>query len=358
MRYIKLINEYNTDEIYKHYQDVDKKVFDRITKVPKKTIFIKWLLNLYKENKFKIEDMEKADIYLSIFNKPNVFPKLGGLNTINKLDSIQDLHTLIKPFNKVEYLNKEDKDEFIKDECFIKEFKNYDLYIPKTHEESKFLGKGTQWCTAADSEESSKTFDEYIKEGKLFIFINKNVDIHTKYQIHIRKAQFMDEDDNSATDTFDYQNNMDIINFFMNEYYDGSANMTVEDIKEESDDTDSDKLFQIFNIAYIYQYYSDCDLIYHDYNHYDSMQVTYSYHIDITDTGELYDDIIKMFDNSVDISLDTKLEDITLDFLLQNGKYIYVNSMLGNNLPKYDGYTYMKTTKDTTVKDLFDWLYL
>lgn len=85
MRYIKLINEYNTDEIYKHYQDVDKKVFDRITKVPKKTIFIKWLLSLYKDKKFKIEDMEKADRYISIFNKPNVFPKVGGLNAINKL---------------------------------------------------------------------------------------------------------------------------------------------------------------------------------------------------------------------------------------------------------------------------------
>jgi hypothetical protein len=244
------------DKIYQYYSDdINKKDFDIITKTPKKTIYNKWLLDLYKKKKLKLEDIEKADKYISIFDKPNVYNKLGGLKIIDTLDSIQQLFKLIKPFYKIEYLDDKDKEEFIKEKCLVKEFNNFYLYIPTTHEESKYLGTGTQWCTAADSDESEKTFEEYIKEDSLFILISKT-NPKEKYQIHIRQSQFMNVNDETAKDTFDYNNNLDIIDYFMTYNMDGIPYMGVEDIKSEDEDSTSEKLFQIFNIAYIYQYYS------------------------------------------------------------------------------------------------------
>lgn len=350
MRYIKLINEYNAANLYQYYKDdIDKAAFDRITKVPKRTIYIKWLLNLYKNKKFKLEDIEKADKYISIFDKPNVYKELGGVKIIDTLGNIQELFKLIKPFYKVEYLDDKDKEEFIIKKCFKKEFKNFDLYIPTTHEESRWLGKGTQWCTAADSAESLGYFDSYTIDGNLYILISKT-NPEVKYQIHIRQAQFMNLNDNPADD-FDYNNNMDIIDYFMTENLDGIPYMGVEDIKSEEDDSTSEKLFQIFNIAYIYQYYSSDHLIY---SCFDGMNVTHSYRIDSMDNDE---DIFTMFNNLTEVTSETKITDITNDFLIQYENKIYVNSMLGKHLPKHDGYVYMDTTDDTTIQDLIEWLF-
>ncbi len=354
MRYIKLINEYNAANLYQYYKDdIDKAAFDRITKVPKRTIYIKWLLNLYKNKKFKLEDIEKADKYISIFDKPNVYKELGGLKMVGTLDNIQELFGLIKPYYKVEYLDDKDKEEFIKEKCLVKEFKHFNMYIPNTHEESIWLGNGTQWCTAADSDESLGYFDSYTKEGNLYILISKT-DPKEKYQIHIRQTQFMNLNDETAKDTFDYSNNMDIIDYFMTENLDGIPYMGIEDIKSEEDDSTSEKLFQIFNIAYIYQYYSSDHLIYSCFDYYDGMNVTHSYRIDSMDNDE---DIFTMFNNLTEVTSETKITDITNDFLIQYENKIYVNSMLGKHLPKHDGYVYMDTTDDTTIQDLIEWLF-
>ena len=89
------ICEYNVEKLYQYNNDIDKNAFDVITNTPKKTIYINWLLNLYRNKKLKLEDMQKADMYIKIFNNPNVYNKLGGINIINNLKSIQELFKLI-----------------------------------------------------------------------------------------------------------------------------------------------------------------------------------------------------------------------------------------------------------------------
>ena len=362
--YIKLINEYNADKLYKHYQEVDKKAFDIITKEPKKTIYIQWLLDLYKNHKFKLEDIEKANKYLSIFNNPNVYKKLGGINKINKLKSIQELFELIEPYYKVENINSNDKDEFIENKCFVKEFKNYKLYIPNTYEESRYLGRGTQWCTAADSKDGEETFHQYTKNEneQLLVLINKSNN-KIKYQIHFETVQFTDAKDNTATDTFDYVNNTDIIDYFMTNYFD--LEVYNGDSDDNYDNYDnyyvSDKLFQIFNVAYIYQYYSEDHYMFHYFDHYDESEVTRTRNIDPIDydnNDELYKGILNIFNYIEDeIDLDTKVVDTEYDFMLQYRNRIFVNSNFGNYIPKYDNYEYMNFNNNTTIKEMIDFVY-
>ena len=217
MNNLKLINEYNAEKLYNHYKDVDRKTFDIITNVPKKTIYIEWLINLYKHNNLKLEDMEKADKYISIFNKPNVYKKLGGILKIKELKSIQELFKLIKPYYTNKILNPSDKDDFILNKCFVKEFKNYNLYIPKSHEDAIYLGKNTQWCTSIDSKNGLFNFNQYTIDGDLYIFINKEKP-NVKYQLHIETAQFRNAYDETIFDdsSFVYRfvnNNEDIMNY-------------------------------------------------------------------------------------------------------------------------------------------------
>ena len=211
------ICEYNVEKLYQYNNDIDKNAFDVITNTPKKTIYINWLLNLYRNKKLKLEDMQKADMYIKIFNNPNVYNKLGGINIINNLKSIQELFKLIKPYYKIENVDKEHKNNFIYEKCFVKEFKNYNLYIPKTFKESQFLGKNTQWCTAQNGEDSKQTFYEYNSNGELYIFISKENPKY-KLQLHTYTAQFTDLDDESMFMSCSYliefiQDNEDIINY-------------------------------------------------------------------------------------------------------------------------------------------------
>jgi hypothetical protein len=235
MKHLKRIFEYNDDNLYQFYKDdIDKIAFDRITKTPKKTIYNKWLLDLYKKKKLKLEDIQKAEKYISIFDKPNVYKKLGGVIKIKELDSIQELFKLIQPYYKVEFLDNKDKEEFIKEKCLIKEFKNYYLYVPETHEESIWLGNGTQWCTAADSAESEQTFNSYVKQGKLYILISKT-DTKEKYQIHFQSGQFMDITDGDVMldDDFYDDDIDDIIRYFIDIYGCECYRIFMPDILEE-----------------------------------------------------------------------------------------------------------------------------
>lgn len=71
---------------------------------------------------------------------------------------------------------------------------NVKVIWPKTEKASCYYGQGTKWCTAAT--EADNMFDEYNKNGKLYVVIPKNPKyVGEKYQLHIETNSAMDEED-------------------------------------------------------------------------------------------------------------------------------------------------------------------
>ena len=142
-----------------------------------------WLYNLIKKNELKEEDFYKAKNYISLFNKfINRIPKES--RDINSFKSLNDLYDVIKEFegNEDAPTSKQDELRQIKEKEVKKVFENGDwlVMIPLTERASCLIGKGTQWCTAAD--ESNNMFDNYNSDGPLYVIVNK--DDNSKYQLH------------------------------------------------------------------------------------------------------------------------------------------------------------------------------
>lgn len=118
------------------------------------------------------------------------------LRDINKFKSYHDLRLALVPYAEV-VSNKEIKRSEIA--AFKTQIKIvYDgpegkIYIPTTKEASKYLGRGTKWCTAA---EVNNYFQMYNKDGPLYVFISPD---GQKRQLHISTAQFMNELDVSES---------------------------------------------------------------------------------------------------------------------------------------------------------------
>jgi ankyrin repeat protein len=70
---------------------------------------------------------------------------------------------------------------------------NIKIIIPRTERASCKYGAGTKWCTAA---KKSNMFEEYNKDGSLYIIIPKGKD---KFQIHFESNSFMNKLDNPVT---------------------------------------------------------------------------------------------------------------------------------------------------------------
>jgi hypothetical protein len=108
--------------------------------------------------------------------------------------------------------SKEQERQIRKDAELVYQDENITIIHPKTKEASILYGKGTRWCTSA--QESENMFEEYNKEGNLYIILPKHPQrTGEKYQLHIESRSFMDELDNPIRieDIQDYEQS--IINF-------------------------------------------------------------------------------------------------------------------------------------------------
>ncbi len=226
MKHLKVYNEYvlesvkGLDYIYNKYYFPDlvpRKKFDEIiaadptTKQDKMGMYCKWLLELYKNGKLMSEDLYKATEYLKLYHRFKHSLPIEKRN-INVFKSLPDLAKIIEPFKEpVSGLLSSSEN---KKAAFVKSFKNYDLYIPTTYEQSRDLGRDTEWCTAADSENGRDNFEKYKNSGTLYIFINKRFP-YLKYQLHFEEVQFMDVYDAGVCFfTFLYNDNFDIEKYF------------------------------------------------------------------------------------------------------------------------------------------------
>lgn len=198
-----LIEAATIQDIYsKYYSNIPEDEFQQIIqsdptwredKPDKMGKYGKWLLNLYKQNKLKNEDLYKAKDYLSYFVK--YYNKVSEKD-INKISDLPSLYNIIQQFKEAsdngEEIATSKSDEVRKIKKDAEKFYEDDTWlvvIPHTQEASCYYGKNTQWCTAAT--DSYNMFHQYYKDGLLYININKKT--NHKYQFHFEDAQFMDE---------------------------------------------------------------------------------------------------------------------------------------------------------------------
>ena len=66
------------------------------------------------------------------------------------------------------------------------------LIIDFDDSDNTHLGSGTEWCTATGKDDGY--FLDYIKQGPLYVIINKN-NPKEKYQFSYESNQFMDAED-------------------------------------------------------------------------------------------------------------------------------------------------------------------
>ena len=192
-------------DIYqKYYSNIPEDIFQEIIsadptynpqKPQKMGKYGKWLLNLYKQNKLKTEDLYKVTDYLSYFVK--YYNRIENKD-INKISDLPSLFNVIRPFKEAEDNGeematsksdeirkiKEDAEKFYEDDTWL-------VIVPHSQEASCYYGKNTQWCTAATG--SQNYFNYYNGQGLLYININKKT--NKKYQFHFETNSFMDETD-------------------------------------------------------------------------------------------------------------------------------------------------------------------
>lgn len=177
--------------------------------------YSKWLLNLYKKGNLKIEDLYKATQYLQSFID-NL--KKFSNKDIGQFKSLPDLYKAIEEVSDVK-LSKSQKDrelrkkvrQSMKDAELVFESTKWEVWVPKTYEASCKLGENTQWCTA--TRESDHYYRYYIKQGPLFIIINKTDPIE-KYQFHFESMSFMDRYDDSIYLNKFMLRNKDLYDYF------------------------------------------------------------------------------------------------------------------------------------------------
>jgi hypothetical protein len=208
------LNESKLEDIYsKYYADIESDIFNQLIsadptsivkngEVVKMGSYSKWLLNLYKADSLKLEDIYKATGYLTTFDGLKRRKLLSGQQA--DILSYKSLPELFQTISEVGGTGKPTEDEsyLINDRYFINngqaevyfEDADYLIVIPRTLEASQFYGKDTEWCTLKPN-----MFNHYSEKGDLFIIINKHnlnsSERKRKLQFHFGERQFMDMDD-------------------------------------------------------------------------------------------------------------------------------------------------------------------
>ena len=194
-----LLLEMSLSDIYaKYYSNIPQDVFNQLigadptAKPNKMGKYGKWILSLYQRGLLKVGDLVEVKDCLSWFNR---YINRIEVKDINKYGSVRELYDVVKPFmenpeqatSKTDALRKQKHEDAEK----VYEDSEWMVIVPHTQAASCLYGKGTRWCTAADS--SYNMFDYYNNQGKLYININKSNG--EKYQFHFESGSFMDAED-------------------------------------------------------------------------------------------------------------------------------------------------------------------
>jgi hypothetical protein len=178
-----------------------------------------WLVKTYiKDEQFKLEDLGRADVALAAFER---FKRKLPVEQreLSQLTSLRDLEALVEPFVKAEErarLTRDLSSATGRELRRLEEWKARDesivllsdfelksrssrgegkglptIAVPMTEFASKWWGRGTKWCTAA---EKNSAFHEYNTDAPLIVIVCPDGE---KFQAHVEKDdfQFMDNTD-------------------------------------------------------------------------------------------------------------------------------------------------------------------
>lgn len=229
--YEQVLTEASKQQLRQQFKNVDEDVFNKIFEAdPYDGKYAQWLLKIYEMGGLPLEDLYKATEYLTIYHKVKnkLDPKYKNIHQsikkqvqyVDSFDgktkykyekipvfkSLQDLFKIIKPY-KEEGADLS-KNEKLRKENLVYENDKWEVYIPHTYEASCQLGSGTEWCTATGK--TRKHYNDYSKDGQLFIIINKNKR-EKKYQFHFKRNQFMDKNDDPIDIEVFFTKNPDIL---------------------------------------------------------------------------------------------------------------------------------------------------
>jgi len=195
-----LWKKYNEKERFKTLQ-TGNQVFHHLTNADptQKKIYLQWIINMYLQPvHFPLEDCYKVREALELFDK-NKARIPAQYRDINQLKNVYELYDLVEPFTQQEVISNNEAERRRRQaffdngeaELFYKS-DTMTIIIPKTKEASCYFGKGTKWCTAASGH---NYFDQYNAEGPLYIILP------LKWQFHFESGSFMDERDQSLSDS-------------------------------------------------------------------------------------------------------------------------------------------------------------
>jgi hypothetical protein len=148
--------------------------------------YVKWIVGIKDKEDNWEEDKEIIEEYLTIYDRARVSGRIEDKG-IFTYKSIPDLFDAVRPFFYGEQYTsrkkeiKTEEDIILDNESeIVYEDDKVIIQVPETYEASCILGKDTAWCTANRNTDSY--FKRYTKEGKLFIF--KDKETKERWQIH------------------------------------------------------------------------------------------------------------------------------------------------------------------------------
>lgn len=235
--------------------------------------YFDWLCKIYYEGfVIEYEDYDKTEKLLEDFDNPKIKALIKKNNySINIMDyeNTNELFKIIDEvyYSEIEKHNTKKFDDAVKN-SLLYEDENWYVCEPKTHNESKLLGRRTNWCTAADSKDSEKTFNIYLNNGKLIIFINKN--LTEKYQYYRVEENLEEMFLNKFDEDFEVFEVFDS-NFIKNYYLTIKQKITLTELDSyvpsefkmdlchnliDLDIFENDKNFEVSNMAKVKKYYT------------------------------------------------------------------------------------------------------
>jgi len=247
-----IINEATTQEIYdKYYNDIDYNVFIKIissdprTNLQKNKIgaYSKVLLNIYRKNNLRLEDLPKATEYLDILYKRNI-----PVN-INQIDDLSDIYLLVQKYIAQEsgklssILPALNTNEYKK----LMDGNKWIIYKPITEKAACYLGVGTEWCTQwgklslnPKHRDRTNQFRRY-NNDTLYIIINKTNESE-KYQFHFPSNQFKNSSDRDINASYFFESEPEIKQFFFPSLFSDNLLPTDEEISR-IENLDEDDMF-------------------------------------------------------------------------------------------------------------------
>lgn len=163
-----------------------------------------WLAKMYAKagGGLKMEDINRQDmirLYDLAKKRRMIKPEHADINRFKWYQDFED--TMENEYNN---LNDVEQGKEQEQGSASKVYEDGDVLVVVPHDEAAACryGRETRWCTAATR--GDNYFDQYNRQGKLYILIPKNPQHEgEKYQLHFPSNQFMDEDDSDVDSLYD-----------------------------------------------------------------------------------------------------------------------------------------------------------